>query len=158
MKVRSLAAHPHLIQVDTSPYTSPQKISSLLPCRFLPRSWMQVFPCPLLSHPHPITSLCPLPVSACTIQAPFPCHQLPPCLHFCSPKFQVSSLSPPLFVFPHMNICFEFFGTPITKSHFFTMHYFVVYYKHRIRKLYSSKHTILGAFQTNPNLLSLIHI
>lgn len=71
--LRSLA-HLHPMEICRARWFPPQQMLSLLPCLFLLRSQPQAHPWPLLSHPHPITSLHPLHVSSHKIKALFLCH------------------------------------------------------------------------------------
>lgn len=144
-------AHSHAMQVGTAHCISPRQVSPLLPWPFVSASWLQALPWPLLSQPCPSTSLCPLLLPPLTIQPLLPCHQLPPCLHFCSPKSQVSSLSPPPFSSPPMNMGFIFLAHQWQTPIFFTRNQFIIDYKYRIRARYSTKRTSSGCFPAQKN-------
>lgn len=99
----------------------------------------------------PLPQCLPLPPPCATIPPLLHCHELSPCLHFCSPKSQVSSLSPPPFCSPHMNMGFIFLAHQWQNPIFFTRNQFIIDYKHRIRAYYSTKHTSSGCFPAQKN-------
>lgn len=155
----SLMVHSHPTQLGTVHCTSPHQVSPLPHCPFLSGSWLQLLPQPLLSHPCPGASLCPLLMPSLTIQPLLPCCELPPFLHFCSPKSQVSSLSPPPFSFSHTNMGFILLAHQWQNAIFFTRNQFSIDYEYRIRAHYSTKHRSSGCFaaQKNTNFQWIIY-